>query len=158
MVARTCPGGGGRRWSCQGSPGVTSCGDAGHPPTACNQPEGSQSAVLTPTLCRSERRSPRSLERSHCAGAILLASGAGSALAAPSCAPSGANTVCTFSTPGADTFTVPNGVTEASFDSFGAQGGGVTDFTTGGLGGRASAELALTPGATVSGGRGWQGR
>ena len=91
------------------------------------------------------------------AGAILLATGAGSALAAPSCAPSGANTVCTFSTPGADTFTVPNGVTEASLVSFGAQGGGVTDFTTGGLGGRASAELALTPGATVRvvvGGRG----
>ena len=54
------------------------------------------------------------------AGAILLATGAGSALAAPSCAPSGANTVCTFSTPGADTFTVPDGVTEASLVSFGA--------------------------------------
>jgi hypothetical protein len=83
-------------------------------------------------------------------GAILLAGGAGSALAAPSCAPSGADTVCTFSTPGADRFTVPGGVTEASFDLFGAQGGGLPGQSVGGLGGRASAELALTPGATVT--------
>ena len=85
------------------------------------------------------------------AGAILLASGGGSALAAPSCAPSGVDTVCTFSTPGADTFTVPAGVTEASFDLFGAEGGsGVPEFSRGGLGGRARAELALTPGASVT--------
>src|SRR5919108_3200315 len=85
------------------------------------------------------------------AGAILLANGAGSALAAPSCAPSGVDTVCTFSTPGADTFTVPDDVTEASFDLFGAQGGsGVPGFSDGGLGGRARAELALTPSASVT--------
>jgi hypothetical protein len=85
------------------------------------------------------------------AGAILLAVGAGSALAAPSCAPSGANTVCTFSAPGADTFTVPADVTEASFDVFGAQGGSVGgNFTVGGRGGRVSAELALTPGTTLT--------
>jgi hypothetical protein len=84
------------------------------------------------------------------AGAILLASGGGSALAAPSCAPSGVDTVCTFSTPGADTFTVPAGVTEASFDVFGAQGGSMEGFTVGGRGGRASAELAVTPGATLT--------
>jgi Glycine rich protein len=83
-------------------------------------------------------------------GAILVAAGAGSALAAPSCAPSGANTVCTFSTPGADTFTAPGGVTEASFDVFGAQGGGLPGQSVGGLGGRAWAELALSPGATVT--------
>jgi hypothetical protein len=91
------------------------------------------------------------------AGAILLASAAGSALAAPSCEPSGADTVCTFSTPGADTFIVPVGVTEASFDLLGAQGGSIGSFTRGGLGGRARAELAFTPGATVTvlvGGRG----
>jgi hypothetical protein len=82
--------------------------------------------------------------------AILLASGGGSALAAPSCAPSGAATVCTFSTPGADTFTVPAGVTEASFDLFGAQGGSMEGFTVGGRGGRASAELPLSPGATLT--------
>jgi hypothetical protein len=85
------------------------------------------------------------------AGALLLVSGGGSALAAPSCAPSGVDTVCTFSTPGVDTFTVPAGVTEASFDAFGAQGGsGVPDFSDGGLGGRARAELALTPGPPVT--------
>jgi hypothetical protein len=82
--------------------------------------------------------------------AILLSVGAGSALAAPSCAPSGANTVCTFSTPGADTFVVPEGVTEASFDVFGAQGGGVSGQSVGGLGGHASADLGLTQGATVT--------
>jgi Glycine rich protein len=83
-------------------------------------------------------------------GAILLASGGGSALAAPSCTPSGVNTVCTFSTPGPDTFTVPAGVSEASFDLFGAQGGSMEGFTVGGLGGRASAELLLSPGATLT--------
>ena len=82
--------------------------------------------------------------------AILLSVGAASALAAPSCAASGSNTVCTFSTPGADTFTVPAGVTEASFEVFGAQGGGLPGQSVGGLGGRASADLALTPGATVT--------
>jgi Glycine rich protein len=82
--------------------------------------------------------------------AILLSGGAAPALAAPSCTTSGANTVCTFSTPGADTFTVPAGVTEASFDVFGAQGGGLPGQSVGGLGGRARAELALTPRATVT--------
>lgn len=82
--------------------------------------------------------------------AILLSGGAAPALAAPSCTPSGAITVCTFSTPGADTFTVPAGVTEASFDVFGAQGGGLPGQSVGGLGGRARAELALAPRATVT--------
>jgi hypothetical protein len=45
-----------------------------------------------------------------CLGCAILPSvGAASALAAPSCAPPGSNTVCTFSTPLADTFTVPAG-------------------------------------------------
>jgi hypothetical protein len=89
------------------------------------------------------------------AGAILLAGGAVSALAAPSCAPSGANTVCTFSTPGADTFTVPADVTEASFDSFGAQGGSIEGFTTGGLGPR---RPDAHPRCQRNGGSRWNGR
>jgi Glycine rich protein len=83
------------------------------------------------------------------AGGVMVA-GVGSALGAPSCAPSGATTVCTFSTPGDDTFTVPAGVSGASFDVFGAQGGDVPGFTFGGFGGHASAQLGLTPGATLT--------
>ena len=92
-----------------------------------------------------------------CAAGGVMVAGVGSALAAPSCAPSGANTVCTFSTPGDDTFTVPAGVSGASFDVFGAQGGDVPGFTFGGFGGHASAQLGLTPGGTLTvvvGGRG----
>jgi Tol biopolymer transport system component len=84
------------------------------------------------------------------ASAILLSGGAAPALAAPLCAPSGADTVCTFSAPGADTFMVPPGVTKASLDVFGAQGGGLPGQSVGGRGGRARAELALMPGATVT--------
>jgi hypothetical protein len=99
----------------------------------------------------SRRRTLAGLAGALCLGcAILSAVGAGSALAAPSCAPSGANTVCMFSTPGEDTFTVPTGVTDASFDVFGAEGGGVAGQSVGGLGGHASADLALTQGATVT--------
>jgi Glycine rich protein/RTX calcium-binding nonapeptide repeat (4 copies) len=82
----------------------------------------------------------------------LMVAGVGSALGARNCAPSGANTVCTFSTPGDDTFTVPAGVREASFDVFGAQGGDLTgtDDTLGGAGGHAGNQLGLTSGATLT--------
>jgi hypothetical protein len=43
------------------------------------------------------------------AAVVVMVAGVGSAVGAPSCAPSGANTACTFSTPGEDTFTVPGG-------------------------------------------------
>jgi hypothetical protein len=110
------------------------------------------------TMPLSLRATLAALAGALCLGcAILLSGGAASALAAPSCSPSGANTVCTFSTPGVDTFTVPAGVTEASFDVFGAQGGGLPGQSVGGLGGRARADLALTPGATVTVGVGGAG-
>jgi hypothetical protein len=65
---------------------------------------------------------------------------------APDCQPSGSETVCTFThTGGAESWTVPAEVTQASFDVFGAQGSG----GAGGLGGRASATISLTPGATL---------
>jgi hypothetical protein len=92
------------------------------------------------------------------AGAILLAGGAGSALAAPSCAPSGANTVCTFSTPGPDTFIVPAGVTEASFDSFGAQGGSVEGFTDRRSGRPGPRRPDAHPRCQRNGGSRWNGR
>lgn len=73
-----------------------------------------------------------------------LLSVASPALAAPSCVTSGATVTCTFSYTGApETWTVPAGVTSATFDLYGAQGGIV-----GGLGGRLTATLSVTPGAT----------
>ena len=65
--------------------------------------------------------------------------------ATTTCTPNGATQNCTvtFSASGApETWTVPAGVTSATFDLYGAQGGG------GGLGGRVTATLAVTPGAS----------
>ena len=54
------------------------------------------------------------------------------------CQPSGNEVVCTFDTPGTSTWTVPNGVTRATFDVFGAQGGkgGFDSSLTSGYGGQ----------------------
>jgi Glycine rich protein len=73
-----------------------------------------------------------------------------------------APTTVTFSYTGAvQTWVVPAGVTQATFDLFGAQGGDNTAGggcgDTGGMGGRARATIAVTPGETISiyvGGRG----
>jgi hypothetical protein len=54
---------------------------------------------------------------------------------------------CTY-TGDAQTWTVPQGVTSASFDVEGAQGG--SNLATGGNGGRAADTLAVTPGAVVN--------
>src|SRR5438477_9636018 len=73
----------------------------------------------------------------------LLGLAATPALAAPSCATSGTTVTCTFSYTGAaKTWTAPAGVTQATFDLYGAQGGG--GFNNGGLGGRVTATLAVT--------------
>ncbi len=69
------------------------------------------------------------------------------ASAAPTCQPSGTNIVCSFTTPGADTFTIPPGVTQVTVDAYGAQGGAWPSFSTGGLGGQATATFAVVPGA-----------
>ncbi|MEZ4664066.1 MAG: glycine-rich protein [Caldilineaceae bacterium] len=66
--------------------------------------------------------------------------------ATTTCTPNGATQSCTvtFSASGApESWTVPAGVTSATFDLYGAQGG-----AAGGLGGRVTATLAVTPGAS----------
>jgi glycine rich protein len=69
----------------------------------------------------------------------------------PHCSRSGNTVTCTFGYTGAaQTWTVPSGVTSATVDVQGAQGGSIDDFTLGGLGGDATADLALSPGATVT--------
>jgi hypothetical protein len=70
--------------------------------------------------------------------------------AAPSCQASGSDITCTFSHTGAaQTWTVPEGITEATFDAYGAAGGTPSGGNPGGLGGRATAAIAVTPGDTL---------
>ena len=75
------------------------------------------------------------------------------ASAAPTCTTTGATTTCTFSTVGTDTWTVPVGVTQATFDVHGAQGGtggaSTGQNAAGGRGARLRATLPVTPGATL---------
>ena len=73
------------------------------------------------------------------------------ASAAPSCAASGRDVVCTFSDTGAaQTWTVPEGVSEATFEVSGAAGADLRlQSSTGGRGGRATATIAVTPGDTL---------
>ena len=103
---------------------------------------------------RSRRRGWRVLVFAIAAGvaAALALALAGSAAAQPSnCPQSGDMATCTFSFTGGDqAWTVPAGVTSATFDVQGASGGGVAGFGTGGGGGEAKADLPLTPGATVT--------
>ena len=77
---------------------------------------------------------------------------AGRADAQPSCSQSGSTIACTFGYTGvAQTWTVPADVTTASFDVQGAQGGPAYRAGTRPVwGGEATADLALTPGATVT--------
>src|SRR5690349_17907945 len=103
---------------------------------------------------RSGRRGGRVLVFAIAAGvaALLALAPAGAAAALPSnCSISGATATCTFSfTGGNQAWTVPAGVTSATFDVEGASGGGLAGNTTGGGGGEAEADLPLTPGATVT--------
>jgi hypothetical protein len=72
--------------------------------------------------------------------------------AAPTCTTAGNTTTCAFTTVGTATWTVPPGITSATFDVFGAQGGTAGDLSgrigAGGPGGEATATLTVTPGAT----------
>jgi hypothetical protein len=98
--------------------------------------------------------------------ALLLASGLALVALSPTaradgdCQPSGSQVVCTFSYTGAaQNWTVPNGVTQATFDVYGAGGGG-TRSAGGGRGGEAKATISVTPGKTLQvnvGGRGGSG-
>ena len=75
------------------------------------------------------------------------------ALAAPASA-----TTETFNvTGGPQTWTVPAGVTQATFDLYGAQGWGTGGLFSPGLGGRATATIAVTPGASIQVNVGGQG-
>jgi hypothetical protein len=92
---------------------------------------------------------------------VLVAGGV--ALAADGvCRPSGSNVTCTFTYTGnAQSWTVPDGVTQATFDVSGAQGGAdFLGFAPGGLGGEATATISVTPGETLQvnvGGKGGNG-
>jgi hypothetical protein len=88
--------------------------------------------------------------------AILLAGGLALVAVSPAaradvdCQPSGSEVVCTFTYTGnAQSWTVPDGVTQATFDVYGAQGGSsssVLGTREGGLGGKARSTIAVTPG------------
>jgi VCBS repeat-containing protein len=80
--------------------------------------------------------------------ALALLVPSGIAYADRTCVPSGSDVVCTFSYTGAaQTWTVPDGVTQATFDVSGAQGGSNTRHDApNGVGGMAHATIAVTPG------------
>jgi HYR domain len=83
----------------------------------------------------------------------LVASGSEAQSSLPAnCQLSGSTVTCTFDTPGASTWTVPPGVTQATFDVFGAEGGAdgsASGAGAGGLGGEATATIAVTPEETL---------
>jgi VCBS repeat-containing protein len=65
-------------------------------------------------------------------------------------APASATTETFNFTGAAQTWTVPAGITSATFDLYGAQGGRLAfPALAGGLGGRATATIAVTPGASI---------
>jgi hypothetical protein len=74
-------------------------------------------------------------------------------------APASATTDTFNYTGAAQTWTVPTGVTSATFDLYGARGGGGAEEyqTTPGLGGEATATIAVTPGASIEVNVGGQG-
>lgn len=88
---------------------------------------------------------------SGAAAAFVLALGsvvaASPAHAAPECTADEATVTCVYTYSGAaETWTVPEGVTEITAEVFGAQGGSNGNFTTGGLGGKATSTLPVAPG------------
>jgi Glycine rich protein len=102
-------------------------------------------------------RSRRSRLR-RCATALMLSAGLTLAIVAPASA-----TTETFEYTGsAQTFTVPAGVTQVTFDVFGAQGSDGSPVAPSpyapGLGGRATATLSVTPGDTFQINVGGQGQ
>src|SRR5215212_4270477 len=67
------------------------------------------------------------------------------------CQPAGSKVECTFEKPGTSNWTVPDGVTQVTFEVFGASGGSSAGSqpSPGGLGGKASATFSVTPGETL---------
>jgi hypothetical protein len=84
--------------------------------------------------------------------ALLIAYSASPVHAAGTCtttATTAGTITCTFAYTGASqSWTVPDGVSQATFDVFGAQGGS-TSGKPGGLGGEATATIAVNPGETL---------
>ncbi len=85
---------------------------------------------------------------------IGVAAAGAMAFAAPASA-----TTDTFDTVGTHTWTVPAGVTSATFDLYGARGGGTVgdSLFAPGLGGEATATIAVTPGDSIEVNVGGQG-
>ena len=90
--------------------------------------------------------------------AVLLAGGLALVAVSPAaraadgdCQPSGSEVVCTFNFTGAaQSWTVPEGITQATFDVFGAQGGRESRVNLpGGGGGKVHATIAVTPDDTL---------
>jgi hypothetical protein len=118
--------------------------------------------MIAPTEIQSPFKMVVSVGAAIVLGALLLlAPTSGPAHAADSCQPSGSQVVCTFEYTGAaQSWTVPDGVTQATFDVYGAQGGSEPTGKPGGLGGEATATIAVTPGDTLQvnvGGKGGDG-
>lgn len=92
---------------------------------------------------------------------MILFVGSSAAVTSPSCVTASGTTTCTYSYTGAEqSFTVPAGVTSATFSAYGAKGGIDGDFHPGGLGARATATIAVSPGSMIEvdvGGRGVDG-
>ncbi len=81
-------------------------------------------------------------------GVVTAPSGVARA-ASGDCTTSTEQTTCTFTYTGAaQTWTVPAGVSAATFDLYGAQGGGSGDAGAGGEGGHVHATLAVSPSTT----------
>lgn len=92
---------------------------------------------------------------------LILFVGSSAAVTPPSCVTASGTTTCTYSYTGAkQSFTVPAGVTSATLSAYGAKGGTDGDFHPGGLGARATATIAVSPGSMIEvdvGGRGADG-
>jgi hypothetical protein len=85
------------------------------------------------------------------AGGLALVAGSPAARADVDCQPSGSEVVCTFTYTGAaQSWTVPEGVTQATFEVSGAHGGTDARHTAqGGVGGMARATIDVTPADTL---------
>jgi hypothetical protein len=85
------------------------------------------------------------------AGGLALVAGSPAARADVDCQPSGSEVVCTFTYTGAaQSWTVPEGVTQATFEVSGAHGGRDARHTAqGGVGGMARATIDVTPADTL---------
>ena len=85
------------------------------------------------------------------AGGLALVAVSPAARADVDCQPSGSEVVCTFTYTGAaQSWTVPSGVTQATFEVSGAQGGSDARHSAqGGVGGMARATIDVTPDDTL---------